>query len=337
MNAPNTETRPVRPPHRPRRHATSTADRRPTALLIALSITLSQTAQGQVAGAPTPAGREAADTELPAVRVNAAAQRESGKDSLRATQTTIGKGQQELRDIPQSITVITERLIDDRQLDTLKEALRHAAGVAFQAPEGGEEDIRLRGFSLQSSGDIFIDGMRDPAFYERDSFNWDRLEVLRGSASMLFGRGSTGGAVNQVSKRPFLGNQHEATLTVGSGQFHRGTADLNLVTGQDAALRLNAMFNTADHWGVPIDKRGIAPTFAWGIGRQDEFQVGVYHLENRNGIHYGLPWIPPGAGGGGQLWRTDPRNYYGAASDYADTRTTQAHASHVHRFGQGRE
>jgi catecholate siderophore receptor len=282
-------------------------------------------------------GASPREQELPTLKVQAAVERESGKDSLKSNTTSIGKGNQELRDIPQSITVITEKLLDDRALDTLKEALKHTAGVSFQAAEGTEEDIRLRGFSLQSTGDIFIDGMRDPAFYERDSFNWERLELLRGSASMLFGRGSTGGAANQVTKKPFLSNQSEVALTAGSGNYLRGTADLNFVTGQDAAFRLNAMVNTADNRGVPIDKKGVAPTFAWGIGTKDQFQVGLYHLENRNGIHYGLPWLTPGASGGNFLWKTDPKNYYGAASDYNDTSTTQANASHVHRFGQGRE
>jgi len=290
-------------------------------------------AQGTAqAGRPAPG-----DQELPAVRVQASTERESGKESLRAVTTSIGKGNQELRDIPQSITVITEKLLDDRQLDTLKEALKHTAGVSFQAAEGTEEDIRLRGFSLQSTGDIFIDGMRDPAFYDRDSFNWERLELLRGSASMLFGRGSTGGAANQVTKRPFLSSQHEVSLTAGSGNYRRGTADLNFKTGENAAFRLNAMVNAADNWGVPIDKRGVAPTFAWGIGTRDEFQVGLYHLETKNGIHYGLPWLAPGTRGRNYLWNTDPKNYYGAASDYADTSTTQANLVHTHRFGGGRE
>lgn len=302
-----------------------------SALMMGLGTLAVGPARALAGGAPV------GEQELPTLKVQAAAERESGKDSLKANTTAIGKGNQELRDIPQSITVITEKLIDDRALDTLKEALKHTAGVSFQAAEGTEEDIRLRGFSLQSTGDIFIDGMRDPAFYERDSFNWERLELLRGSASMLFGRGSTGGAANQVTKKPFLSNQHEVALTAGSGNYLRGTADLNFVTGQDAAFRLNAMVNTADNRGVPIDKRGIAPTFAWGIGTKDEFQVGLYHLENRNGIHYGLPWLTPGASGGNFLWKTDPRNYYGAASDYNDTSTTQANASHTHRFGQGRE
>lgn len=107
-----------------------------------------------------------------------------GKHSVRATESRIVKGQQALRDIPQSVTVVTEKLLDDRNLDTVKEALKNTAGISFLAAEGGEEDIRLRGFSLQAAGDVFMDGVRDPAFYDRDTFNLDRMEVLRGSASM---------------------------------------------------------------------------------------------------------------------------------------------------------
>ena len=142
------------------------------------------------------------DKTLKTVTVTETAEAPEGKDSVRATETTIGKGKQKLRDIPQSITVVTEKLIDDRNLDTFKEALKNTSGISFVAAEGGESDIKLRGFSLAATGDIFADGIRDPAFYDRDTFNLDRLEVMRGSASMLFGRGSTGGAVNQVSKSP---------------------------------------------------------------------------------------------------------------------------------------
>ena len=132
-------------------------------------------------------------TSLKPVTIVEKAEEIQGKDTLRATTTTIGKGKQELRDIPQSITVVTEKLVDDRNLDTLKDVLHNTAGVTFQAAEGGEEDIRLRGFSLATSGDIFIDGMRDAAFYERDTFNNDRIELLRGSASMLVAVSEGGG------------------------------------------------------------------------------------------------------------------------------------------------
>lgn len=307
---------------------------------LAMSPVMAQTtapAAQAAASAPASAASDAPGvTTLPQIKVKAAAE-PTAKESYQATTTRIGKGKQELRDVPQSVTVVTERLIDDRNLDTMKEALKNTAGISFQAAEGGEEDIRLRGFSLQSTGDIFIDGMRDPAFYDRDSFNWDRLELLRGSASMLFGRGSTGGAVNQVSKQPKLINENELALTLGSGDYVRSTADFNLKTGENAALRIAAMLTTADNYGNKIDKKGIAPTYSFGIGTADEFTVGMYYLENNNGVHYGLPWLTPGASGGDYLWPTDPKNYYSMASDYAKSGTTQGNLSHVHRFVDGGE
>ena len=165
------------------------------------------------------------------ITVKAKTDTERGKDSLQATTTTIGKGRQELRDIPQSITIVTERLIDDRNLDTVKDALRNTAGISFLAAEGGEEDIRLRGLPLQSTGDVFVDGMRDPAFYERDTFFLDRLELIRGSASMLFGRGSTGGAVNQVTKVARLFGENQIDVTVGSHEYLRTVGDFNVKLG----------------------------------------------------------------------------------------------------------
>lgn len=305
--------------------------RTPLALVVAALFASAAHAQAGAAPPETPAGA----TVLPVVKATAKPDEATGKESLRASTTSIGKATQDLRDVPQSVTVITEKLIDDRNLDTLKEALRNTAGISFQAAEGSEEDIRLRGFSLQASGDIFIDGMRDPAFYERDSFNWDRLEVLRGSASMLFGRGSTGGAVNQVSKRPFLFDDRELALTVGSGAFWRLTADVNAVTGTDAALRVNAMVNRADLWGAGIDKAGIAPSFRWGTGTRHELLVGAYVLRNENGIPYGLPWLAPGGSGSDWLWPTDPKNYYGMASDVNETSTAQAFATHTFRIDGG--
>jgi len=278
-----------------------------------------------------------ADRSLAPVTVRERAEAAEGKDSVRATETTIGKGKQQLRDIPQSVTVITEKLMDDRNLDTLKEVLQNTAGITFLAAEGAEEDIRLRGFPLQGTGDVFVDGMRDPAFYERDTFNWDRVEVLRGSASMLFGRGSTGGAVNQVSKVPRLINENQAELTLGSYNFVRAVADLNVHTGENSALRINAMANTADNDGAGsrIRKAGIAGAFRWGIGERDEFTASLFYLENRNGINYGLPWIRPSATSpvsDTQMLPLPPQNYYGMASDVNEGSAGYGTFTHLHRF-----
>ena len=221
--------------------------------------------------------------------------------------------------------------------------LRNTAGITFQAAEGGEEDIRLRGFSLAGTGDIFLDGMRDPAFYDRDTFNYDRVEVLRGSASMLFGRGSTGGAVNQVSKVPRLVTEHEVTTTVGSHDYGRVTGDFNFQTGENAALRLNAMVNKADNNGAgsSIDKNGLAAAYRFGIGTANEFLASLYYLNNDNGINYGLPWIKPRASdttaSNTIIGSLEPTAYYGMASDYNAGLAKMAAFGHIHRFDDGSE
>jgi len=284
----------------------------------------------------TPAHAQTEKT-LSTVTVREKAETAEGKDSLRTTETNIGKGQQKLRDIPQSITVVTERMMDDRNLDTVKDALKQTAGITFQAAEGGEEDIRLRGFALSTTGDIFVDGLRDPAFYDRDTFNLDRVELLRGSASMLFGRGSTGGAVNMVNKVPRLMDENQIDMTVGSHNHRRVVGDFNQQTSESSALRVSAMKTTADNNGAgsSIDKQGIAGSYRWGIGERDEFTASLYRLENNNGINYGMPWIKPTSTSPASvttLLPVSPTTNYGMASDYNNGTATYATLAHTHRF-----
>lgn len=301
------------------------------AALLAGSLTASP------AFAQTPAAAPA--TTLGTVEVRDQAIGTDSKTTLKATESRIGKGNQALRDIPQSVTVMTERLLDDRNLDDFREVLRTTAGVTFQAGETGEEDIRLRGFSLGQAGDIYVDGLRDAPLIERDTFNLDRVEILKGSASMLFGKGSTGGVVNQVSKQPFLMDQHEINTTIGTGRELRLTGDFNLKTGDDAALRINAMAQNADNKGAKDNKRGIAPTYRWGIGLKDEFSIGLYHLETDGNPGYNHPWFQQPLGNGkNRIIETLPAdNFYGLASDYNRTTTTAATFSHTHRFDRDSE
>ena len=192
------------------------------------------------------------------------AKAETDATSLRATNAAVAKGSQDIMDVPQAVTIVTERLMNDRQVDTLNQALKLMGGISFLAAEGGEQDIRLRGFSM--SGDIYVDTLHDPAFYDRDMFGFERVELLRGSASMLFGRGSTGGVVNQVSKQAFLDDASQVNFTVGNDGFLRFVGDFNIQTGETSALRINLMRNTADNNGNFIDKEGVALNYRWGIG-----------------------------------------------------------------------
>ncbi len=294
---------------------------------------------GSLTAVPALAQNQATAPTLGTVEVRDQAIGSDAKTTLRATETSIGKGRQALRDIPQSVTVMTERLIDDRNLDDFREVLRTTAGVTFQSGETGEEDIRLRGFSLGQAGDIYVDGLRDAPLIERDTFNLDRVEVLKGSASMLFGKGSTGGVVNQVSKQPFLMDQHEINTTIGTGQEIRIGGDFNLKTGEDSALRINAMAQNADNKGARDNKRGIAPTYRWGIGLKDEFSVGLYHLETDSNPIYNHRWfLTPLGNGFNRIEESLPADaFYGLDSDYNRTTTTAATFSHTHRFDQQSE
>ncbi|AOW14085.1 TonB-dependent receptor [Hydrogenophaga crassostreae] len=287
-------------------------------------------------GALAQTAPQRSEATLPTVEVRAQSEPEEikAKSNLRATKSGIGKGKQALRDIPQSVTVMTEMLINDRNLDDFREVLKTTAGVTFQAGETGEEDVRLRGFSLGQAGDIYVDGLRDAPLIERDTFNNDRIEVLKGSASMLFGKGSTGGVVNQVSKQPFLLDQHEVQLTVGTGNEKRLTGDFNILTGDGVALRINAMAHDADNHGASVSKKGIAPTYRWGIGLQDEFSVGFYHLETDGTPLYNHPWLL----NDGVINPALPaKNYYGLSSDFLKTESTYGTFQHTHRFDRENE
>jgi catecholate siderophore receptor len=269
------------------------------------------------------------------------------KESLLVKKSGIAKGDQALKDIPQTVTVMTEKLMNDRNLDDLREVLKTTSGVTFLAGETGEEDVRMRGFSLQQAGDIYVDGLRDAPLIERDTFNLDRVEVLKGSASMLFGKGSTGGVVNQVNKQPFLMDQNEVNLTVGNGNARRLTGDFNKQTGEDSALRINAVVHKADNWGAAVDKKGAAASYRWGIGERDEFTASLYHLETDGRPLYSHPWMVDNGtstnGGSGANTKgtlvpvLNAKNFYGMASDHLRTDTTHGTLSHKHRFDQDSE
>ena len=281
------------------------------------------------AQAPVPADR---DTELPTVTIRASPE-ESARETLQTTTTTIGKGTQEIRDVPQAMSVVTEKLIDDAKLDTLKQTLHYTSGITFAATENGtDQDIRLRGFPVATTGDLLLDGMRDPSQYDRDTFNYDRIEILRGSASMIYGRGSTGGIINQVTKKPALINLSEVIVTGGTGDYYRLTGDLNVRTGEHAAFRLNAMATRAYNHGAKIDKRGVSPSYTWGLGTGDEVNLSLFYLDVDNIPMSNLRYLR-----GSIADDIRPRNFYGTRSDFLTGDAAFGQLSWRHRLNGGGE
>ena len=161
--------------------------------------------------------------------------------NVTARKTSLDKLPETVLNTPQSINVIPQQVIQEQGTQTLQQALKNVPGVTLNAGEGGShgDSVNLRGFS--ASDDFFLDGLRDTGFYTRDPFNDEAIEVYKGPASTLFGRGSTGGVINQISKTPQLYPIIAGTATVGTADEYRGTVDVNEMFGDDDAFRINAM------------------------------------------------------------------------------------------------
>src|SRR5262245_35265925 len=251
---------------------------------------------------------------LPEVRVRG--------DSYR-TETTVSPTRTEtpLRDIPQFINTVPQSVIRAQGATTLQDALRNVPGISYAAAEGGTQSnmvLYLRGFPVNQ--DLFIDGIRDLGEYNRDLFATESVEVLKGPSALLFGRGSTGGLINQVSKVADLLPRKDVELTVGSFEKLRLTGDVNVRTGESSALRLVMLGEDSGYYRYPQgqEKTGFAPSLRWGIGGQTEVMLSYFYLKEKSVTDYGQPtlYVSPNAGGPGFIGFApiDARKYYGYAN-----------------------
>lgn len=203
-----------------------------------------------------------------------------------------------LRDLPQTANVVTETVMREQAATTLRDVLRNVPGITMQAGEGGGglpgDNLTMRGFS--AGNDIFIDGIRDVGPYSRDTFNLEQVEVVKGPAGSIAGRGTTGGAINMVTKTPRLAPGASVQFGAGNAGYQRGTADVNVpltTLGEGVAVRLNAMWQDTGIPGRDVVNNGswaVAPTFAAGLGSRTRAILSYEHLTQDNVPDYGLPW-----------------------------------------------
>jgi catecholate siderophore receptor len=201
--------------------------------------------------------------------------------------------------------------MEDQGVNTLRDALRNVSGISLAAGEGSSQgdNLTIRGFTARS--DIFLDGMRDFGSYYRDPFNLQAVEVLQGPSSITFGRGSTGGVVNQESKTPNMTQSVAGGLTFGTDRTKRATIDYNQPlpsTIAGGAFRINIMGDdggVAGREGALYRRFGLAPSLVFGLGTSTRLTLSYYHQTEDNIPDYGLPWL---------LSRPAPvsrSNYYG--------------------------
>jgi len=195
-------------------------------------------------------------TILPMVQVSA------DKDSGYATprSTTAMKTNTLLRDTPQSVTVITQKQLQDQAPLSMTEAMRYVPGIGVSSGEGNRDAVVFRG--NRSTGDFYIDGMRDDVQYFRDFYNIDRIEVLKGPNGMIFGRGGSGGVINRVRKKANWAPIHEIKFSAGTYDHKRFSLDVGHVINDMVAVRLNGLFEDSENFrdGFELQRYGVTPT-----------------------------------------------------------------------------
>jgi len=223
--------------------------RRPNALAFALSLALAGPAFAAPDGSPI---------ELDRVQVTG--QRDGY--AARATRTAT-KTDTPLPDGPQAATVGTREVIEDQGMTSLTDVLRIVPGVGIAQGEGNRDTPVLRGSS--TTGDLFIDGVRDDVQYIRDLYNVERVEVLKGPNAMIFGRGGAGGVVNRVMKAADGAAHRELGVQIGSYGRRRGTFDLGGATGATSSVRVTGLYEDSDSYrdGFSLRRYGINPTATW--------------------------------------------------------------------------
>jgi catecholate siderophore receptor len=266
----------------------------------------------------------------------------AGSDVPRTLQSP--KYRDELRDTPQEVVVIPQRIFEEQSATSLREVLRNTPGITMSIGEGASgtvsfgDNIFIRGFNVRN--DIYIDGARDPGEIVRDTFNVEAVEVAKGPTSVTGGRGSTGGSINMVSKAATLTDSASGRMTLGNADHRRTSFDVNRKLTDSIAFRLNGMWQDAGYPGRDVQKNkgwGIAPTLGIGIGKPTNVTVSYSRTKQNNVPDLGIPTLLPdnAINAGVTVNDLDFSNYYSIASrDYEHTTSDVVTGIVQHQFNR---
>ncbi|MBX3703759.1 MAG: TonB-dependent siderophore receptor [Steroidobacteraceae bacterium] len=227
-----------------------------------------------------------------------------------------------LRDVPQSVTVVTRELIRDQSMQSLADVARYVPGAGMAQGEGNRDTIILRGNS--STADFFVDGVRDDVEYFRDLYNVERVEALKGPNAMIFGRAGAGGVINRVTRQAQWNRIREATLEGGSWEHGRATLDLGDGVGDRLALRLTGVYeNSESHRdGFMLERFGVNPTAALQLGENTTLRLSYEYFDYDRTADRGIPSLA------GRPLDTDPSTFFGDP-ELSGTRATVNQAAVV--------
>jgi catecholate siderophore receptor len=205
---------------------------------------------------------------------------------------------------PKTVTVLTKELLEDKNATTLKQAVLSTAGVTLGTGEGGNafgDRFFIRGFDARN--DVFIDGVRDAGVSVRENFFTEQIEILRGPASSFAGRGTTGGAINIVTKEARTEKSfYNMDTTLGTDATKRVTLDINQVINPTLAVRAGGLFQDADVAGRNVttdDRDGAFVAATWKPVDAVKVTADYVHTYLHGIPDFAVPYFRPGSGAGG--------------------------------------
>ncbi len=268
---------------------------------------------------------------LPEVNVKAETDKKAVVDGyLTKKSTTATRTDTLLRDVPQSVTVATQDLMKDQAVQNLGDVVRYTPGVGAAQGEGNRETFIFRGNT--TTGDFFVDGIRDDTQYYRDLYATERVEVLKGPNGMIFGRGGAGGVINRVSKEAGWNTIRELGLQLGSYDQKRVTLDVGQAINEVAAFRLNAMYEDGNSYrdGVSLERKGISPTITLKPSENTKVVLAAEYFKDDRIADRGIPSFQ------GRPVDTKRSQFFGDASNSpTNTEVKSFSASIEHAFDNG--
>jgi catecholate siderophore receptor len=216
-----------------------------------------------------------------------------------------GKFPEPLLNTPKTVTVISKDVLADENATSLKQAVLNTAGVTLGTGEGGNafgDRFFVRGFDTRN--DVFIDGIRDSGVSVRENFFTEQIEILRGPGSSFAGRGTTGGAINVVTKQATTEKSfYNMDETISTDPSERVTLDVNQVISPTFAVRAGGVFQKADVEGrnYTTDDRGggfVATT--WKPTDAVKVNSSYVHTDIHGLPDFGVPYFRPNSAGSAQ-------------------------------------
>lgn len=245
-------------------------------------------------------------TNLPTISVKADKESSLKQEVGQASSAT--KGLMQLKDVPQIVNVVPKQVLREQTVTSMQGALQNVAGLSFSVGDGQRDQVMIRGFSAIT--DNYVDGIRDDALYFRDMSNVERIEVLKGPASVLYGRGSAGGLVNKINKKPMDQSLREVSLIGSTTGQRRAEVDVNEKVAENVKVRLTGAVEDSDGYRDQafLKRQAVAPSVQWDITDKTKLLLQADYLHDNRLADQGFPTDPIT----GKPVKTNPKTFYGA-------------------------